>query len=411
MVTGRRQGRLLGLCWALALGVHVAWVPNLIWFMVVPPDEPDDQATEVALVTLPRVEPGPASEGRASLGRLPEEIELPGTAPGGRSSEVASPRLERSREAQLRTKSFAQRALDLSLEPQPFRPERHGESRSPSTHIALPHPDDDDIQLTGVPSRSDAVFRRRGESLTGAPAPEAGSGGSPSEGNRVPLGDGELRTASAGEGEGENPRAARRGSRPRVASPMANEGPASAEAFNHGNLAGMTPSRQATPNLAWSEAVHEARVASGPGDEADHGAARPQRPGSGGASDAARGPGQGGQGRGAAGADNSAGLLLNDYHRLIKGAIRQHWRRFPPSLAFALHQGEVVLDIRVRHDGQVERIRVRTSSGFDEFDNLAVRAVHDASPLPPPPPEILFRTGRNYLDIPLSMMYRNPMFE
>ncbi len=401
---------LLTLCWVLALGVHLAWVPNLVWFMVVSP-EPEATVQEVALVTMPVRPAAPPSEGRAAAGRIPPEIELPGAAPGSRADQVAATRLERDREAQRRTQSWAQRALDQADEPQPFRPHRRGATRSPSRDVSITDPDDDDIDLNGQTSRPDSLLRRRGESLTGEPTREPGAGGSPSEGNRVPLGEGELNAASAGQGEGESPRVARRGARPRAASPQVREGAPSAEALYEGNLAGMVPSRTATPALAWSEPVHEPRVASGPDVTGEHGANRPRRPGPGGISNGTQGPGHEGRGRGASGVGRTEGSIEDDYGRQVGRLIRRHWRDFPRRLAFNLQQGETVIWIWIREDGQIDRVRVQSSSGHDAFDNLAVRAAYEAGPLPPPPPDVLRRSGRGYFLLALPMRYRNPMFE
>jgi len=173
----------------------------------------------------------------------------------------------------------------------------------------------------------------------------------------------------------------------------------------------MAPSRQVYPVKAASDPVREARIASGPGRNFENGAAKRQLPGPGGSSREPRGPGKGGRGVGSTGEGESSGVLMADYEADAGARIKSHWRRFPRDLALALQQGEVVLAVRVRHDGRVEGITVRRSSGFEQFDTNAIRAVRDASPLPPPPPEVLFRSGRNYLVLDLPMRYRNPMFE
>lgn len=406
----KKRGRFMIWCWTLALAVHVAWVPNLVWFMVVPPQAPNE-TIEVSLATVPGRQPAPPNPGRAARGMTPPDIELPGMAPGGRSAHIASPRLERPREALYRTQSWAPRALDVAPIPQRFQPHSRNHERSPEPQVATPDPSTDDIRLNGPRSRDDSLIRHRGEYLIGPPRAETGSGGRPSAGNRVPRGDGELAAAAAGDGEGETPRAARRGARPRSANPAVSAGPSSTDAPRRGRLGGMTPSRQVYPVLAASDPVREARIASGPGREFENGAAVRQRPGPGGASREPRGPGAGGHGVGSDGAGSSSGVLFQGYLRDARTQITRHWGDFPPDLAIDLQQGLVVLAIRVRHDGRIERVSVRRSSGFEQFDTLAVRAVRDANPLPPPPPEVLFRNGRNYLVLDLPMGYRNPMFE
>jgi TonB family protein len=102
--------------------------------------------------------------------------------------------------------------------------------------------------------------------------------------------------------------------------------------------------------------------------------------------------------------------LLDSYLRDCVARISERWS-YPRELAYDLQQDLVLLEVQVRHDGSVERVTVERSSGFEAFDDTAVRAVRLASPLAPPPPEELFRHGRNYVVLRLSMRYRNPMFE
>jgi TonB family protein len=403
-------GRALAGWWVLALGIHLAWVPNLVLFFVEPARRTSSAPVEVVMVDTVR-DPGSPASGRSASGRNLPEIELPGMAPGGRTAHVAAPRLERPRRAQLRTRSWASRALDHDDEPLPFRPFRPGRERSPLARVSVASPDVADIMLVGVRSLDDSLLRRRGESLTGSPAREAGSGGAPSEGNRVPAGADDLSAAAAGEGEGPSSRAARHGARPRAARPAVAAGTPSADAPVRGPLGGMAPSRQAYPVLASSDPVREARIASGPGHDFEDGAEVRVSPGPGGSSREPRGPGRGGSGRGVSGGGTTSGVLLDDYNRAVRTRVTRHWQPFPRDLAIALQQGEVVLAVRVRHDGSVEDVSVRCSSGFEQFDALAIGAVQDAGPFPPPPPEVLFRQGRNHLVLELPMRYRNPMFE
>jgi TonB family protein len=124
----------------------------------------------------------------------------------------------------------------------------------------------------------------------------------------------------------------------------------------------------------------------------------------------AHGPGDGGRGRGTAGAGSAQNALYNDYLRDSMSRIQRHWS-FPRELIYALRQGIVYLVVRVAPDGRIRRVTVRRSSGYEQFDAYAIRAVREANPLAPPPPQELFRRGSSYLDLPLEMRYRNPMFE
>ncbi len=61
------------------------------------------------------------------------------------------------------------------------------------------------------------------------------------------------------------------------------------------------------------------------------------------------------------------------------GQIRQNWTR-PPAEGI-----EALISFRVLRDGQITEVEVRQSSGSRSFDLAALRAVHNASPLPPLP--------------------------
>jgi protein TonB len=61
-------------------------------------------------------------------------------------------------------------------------------------------------------------------------------------------------------------------------------------------------------------------------------------------------------------------------------AIRSHWTRPPVGRGV-----EGVVHFRILKDGRVEDLRLITSSGRESFDRAALRAVSNASPLPPLP--------------------------
>ncbi len=61
------------------------------------------------------------------------------------------------------------------------------------------------------------------------------------------------------------------------------------------------------------------------------------------------------------------------------GQIRQSWVR-PPAEGI-----ETLISFRVLRDGQIQEVEIRRSSGSRSFDLAALRAVHNASPLPPLP--------------------------
>ena len=67
------------------------------------------------------------------------------------------------------------------------------------------------------------------------------------------------------------------------------------------------------------------------------------------------------------------------YLEQMLGQIRQNWVR-PPVEGI-----ETLIGFRVLRDGEIRDIEVRRSSGSRSFDLAALRAVHNASPLPPLP--------------------------
>lgn len=414
---GRPHGRwstrrILILCWLTAAVVHIAWVPNLVWFMIVPP-EPTTAVVVVETVGLsPARLAAQQSEGEPQAGRRLPEIELPGVAPGGATSALASERSEWEQLAMLQSQSWAPRALDRSESLLSYRPRAPGQPRAPWEIVSHPMPENDDIRLAGVESRDDSLLRRRGEQLTGDIEGDPGSESTPTSGNRVPVEDGELALQSEGRGSGERPLASRRGARPRVARPMVTKAPESADAALAGPLSGMQPSRQAAPEVAWSsEPVHEARVSSGGASATPTaGAGEVRRRHGQGASAESRGPGRGGRGRGTKGAGRSTSSILNNYMRDCMTRFGRHMS-YPDALEYNLQQGLVLLEVQIRHDGNVQRVTVRRSSGYEAFDHTFVRAVRESNPLAPPPPEELFRNGGEFLVLRFSMRYRNPMFD
>jgi periplasmic protein TonB len=52
-------------------------------------------------------------------------------------------------------------------------------------------------------------------------------------------------------------------------------------------------------------------------------------------------------------------------------------------------EGKVVVMVRVARDGQVLEVEVRKSSGRAPLDDVEMHAISRASPLPPPPPELV----------------------
>ena len=81
-------------------------------------------------------------------------------------------------------------------------------------------------------------------------------------------------------------------------------------------------------------------------------------------------------------------------------------REFPKALALRLEQGETIVRFVVSVDGRLgEGPYVVKSSGFDEFDGAALRAVRRAAPFPPMPDPLTARPQA----FSLRVMFDNPV--
>ncbi len=90
--------------------------------------------------------------------------------------------------------------------------------------------------------------------------------------------------------------------------------------------------------------------------------------------------------------DPGADLAVRAQDRRYQRYVQEIMRRvgtevsFPKTLELQLQQGETIVRFVVRPDGRVtDGVHVVKSSGFDEFDEAAVRAVRKAAPFPPLP--------------------------
>ncbi|MBU1228735.1 MAG: cell envelope integrity protein TolA [Proteobacteria bacterium] len=92
------------------------------------------------------------------------------------------------------------------------------------------------------------------------------------------------------------------------------------------------------------------------------------------------GPGGAGGGKGA-GAGGTGSGLMSVYGDIIKQIIKKNWR-YP---AFGVETNvAVVLEINIDQQGKITGARVATPSGKPDFDDSALRAVHETQTLPPP---------------------------
>jgi TonB family protein len=110
----------------------------------------------------------------------------------------------------------------------------------------------------------------------------------------------------------------------------------------------------------------------------------------------------------AAGSDVSERTLDRRYERYLL-EIQQRVNRireFPKALALRLEQGETIVRFVVGVDGRLgEGPYVVKSSGFEEFDGAAVRAVRRAAPFPPMPDPANARPQ----SFSLRVMFDNPV--
>jgi protein TonB len=94
------------------------------------------------------------------------------------------------------------------------------------------------------------------------------------------------------------------------------------------------------------------------------------------------------------------------YIRMLKKRVHEKLV-YPPELAAALEQGEVVVAFTLRSDGSVADVRISRPSGYDEFDAAAVRAVRQAAPFGPVPASV--RGGRDTLRTSVPITFANPL--
>jgi TonB family protein len=126
----------------------------------------------------------------------------------------------------------------------------------------------------------------------------------------------------------------------------------------------------------------EEKKAPPPAEPAPPAQAPPPSPGAGGSGPAA--PGSGGiVGGGGAGALEPGSSELAWYWSSVTAVLRSHWVR--PVLEGAGGVLTVTLTFDVRRDGTVQNVTVESGSGVPSLDRSALRAVADASPLPPVP--------------------------
>jgi len=109
----------------------------------------------------------------------------------------------------------------------------------------------------------------------------------------------------------------------------------------------------------------------------------PGTPGSGGGSGGTGGVGQGvaGAGEGVVGSGKGPG---DDYLDRVRRHIRQYLT-YPEVARKQKREGDATMAVVLRRDGTVLSAKIEQSTGYPELDNAILKAVHDASPVPPFP--------------------------
>jgi len=93
------------------------------------------------------------------------------------------------------------------------------------------------------------------------------------------------------------------------------------------------------------------------------------------------GQGEAGAGHGIIGSGNGPG---DDYLERVRRWINKY-KKYPDAAIKQKQQGGPMLAIRLRRDGTVLNVEIDRSSGFPLLDEAALKAVRDASPVPPFP--------------------------
>jgi protein TonB len=93
-----------------------------------------------------------------------------------------------------------------------------------------------------------------------------------------------------------------------------------------------------------------------------------------------------GAGRIGAGANTTLGTRFGAYAALIQERIRQHWRTGDVDASIRTAP-QVVVNFDIRRDGSISTPRIPQGSGITTLDFSVRRAILEASPFPPLPPE------------------------
>ncbi len=89
------------------------------------------------------------------------------------------------------------------------------------------------------------------------------------------------------------------------------------------------------------------------------------------------------------------------YARVIRDGIARHWK-YPPEARENLIEGKLMVLFSLGRNGDLQAVRILTSSGYTILDDEAVRAIRAAAPFPSFPGHITV----NRLNIKANIDYR-----
>jgi protein TonB len=85
------------------------------------------------------------------------------------------------------------------------------------------------------------------------------------------------------------------------------------------------------------------------------------------------------------------------YLSIIQGKVRLNWRQ-PSSRLISAEKLSVQISFRIARSGDIEVVTVRRSSGLQNVDQSAVKAVRDSTPFPPLPSDYM----EDHLDVTID---------
>ena len=100
---------------------------------------------------------------------------------------------------------------------------------------------------------------------------------------------------------------------------------------------------------------------------------------------------------GRAGSGAVSGAVINLFIQRVREEIRNSWK--VPQTIPTDGSLETVVVFKADENGRVYDVRVDQSSGNPAFDDFCVKAIYKASPLTPPPPELIEEAKREGLEI------------